>query len=206
MFERSRRYLHHIVEELERRGMPTNSRCSHGGERIQPARLLARARVRPVAVHSGTGKRYELAQNWWFDARRDIVASTSAALDYLSDVYEMHGDWQLALASYNWGEGAVARAIQKNRAAGLPTDYSNLTMPGGDSQLRSETAGAEEHHRESRAVRHRARSDPEPALFRDRYEDARHRRAARRAACRDAGRGIHGAQSGIQPAVDPGSR
>jgi membrane-bound lytic murein transglycosylase D len=77
----------------------------------------------------GTGKRYELAQNWWFDARRDIVASTSAALDYLSDVYEMHGDWHLALASYNWGENAVARAIQKNAAAGLPGDYLSLTMP-----------------------------------------------------------------------------
>jgi len=77
----------------------------------------------------GTGKRYELTQNWWFDARRDIVASTAAALDYLGDVYDMHGDWHLALASYNWGENAVARAIQKNRAAGLPTDYASLAMP-----------------------------------------------------------------------------
>ncbi len=69
----------------------------------------------------GTGKRYELAQNWWYDGRRDIVASTSAALDYLKDVYDMHGDWHLALASYNWGENAVARALEKNRARG-PAD------------------------------------------------------------------------------------
>jgi membrane-bound lytic murein transglycosylase D len=73
-----------------------------------------------------TGKRYSLKQSWWYDERRDIVASTSAALDYLQDLYDMHGDWQLALASYNWGENAVARAIERNRKAGLPTDYSDL--------------------------------------------------------------------------------
>jgi membrane-bound lytic murein transglycosylase D len=77
----------------------------------------------------GTGKRFELEQNWWYDARRDIVDSTNAALDYLTKLYEMHGDWQLALASYNWGEGAVARAIANNRRAGKPTDYSSLKMP-----------------------------------------------------------------------------
>jgi membrane-bound lytic murein transglycosylase D len=77
----------------------------------------------------GTGKRYELAQNWWYDGRRDIVASTSAALEYLKDVYDMHGDWQLALASYNWGENAVARALEKNRREGKPLDYSSINMP-----------------------------------------------------------------------------
>ena len=76
-----------------------------------------------------TGKRYKLDQNWWKDERRDIIASTSAALDYLQTIYEMHGDWHLALASYNWGEGAVARAVAKNRARGLPTDYESLKMP-----------------------------------------------------------------------------
>ena len=131
MFERSRRYLHHIVEELERRGMPTELALLPMVESAFNPLAYSRAHASGLwQFIPGTGKRYELAQNWWFDARRDIVASTSAALDYLSDVYEMHGDWQLALASYNWGEGAVARAIQKNRAAGLPTDYSNLTMPG----------------------------------------------------------------------------
>jgi membrane-bound lytic murein transglycosylase D len=77
----------------------------------------------------GTGRRFELEQNWWYDGRRDIVESTNAALDYLTKLYEMHGDWHLALASYNWGENAVARAIAKNRAAGKPTDYASLTMP-----------------------------------------------------------------------------
>jgi membrane-bound lytic murein transglycosylase D len=77
----------------------------------------------------GTGRRYDLKQNWWYDGRRDIVDSTTAALDYLARLYEMHGDWHLALASYNWGEGAVARAISRNRAAGRPADYESLSMP-----------------------------------------------------------------------------
>jgi membrane-bound lytic murein transglycosylase D len=77
----------------------------------------------------GTGKRYALKQNMWYDGRRDVVASTNAALDYLQDLYEMHGDWHLALASYNWGENNVARAIAKNRKAGKPTDYLSLPMP-----------------------------------------------------------------------------
>jgi membrane-bound lytic murein transglycosylase D len=76
-----------------------------------------------------TGKIFKLDQNWWRDERRDVIASTSAALDYLQRIYEMNGDWHLALASYNWGEGAVARAVVKNQAKGLPTDYEHLKMP-----------------------------------------------------------------------------
>jgi membrane-bound lytic murein transglycosylase D len=77
----------------------------------------------------GTGRRFELQQNWWYDGRRDIIESTKAALDYLTTIYEMHGDWHLALASYNWGENAVARAVAKNRKARKPTHYSSLKMP-----------------------------------------------------------------------------
>jgi membrane-bound lytic murein transglycosylase D len=76
-----------------------------------------------------TGKSYNLEQNFWYDGRRDIVASTNAALDYLQKLYDMFGDWHLALAAYNWGEGAVSRAIERNRAKGLPTDYASLDMP-----------------------------------------------------------------------------
>jgi membrane-bound lytic murein transglycosylase D len=77
----------------------------------------------------GTGRRYELKQNMWYDGRRDVLASTEAALDYLRDLYEMHGDWHLALASYNWGENNVARAVTKNRKRGKPVDYLSLDMP-----------------------------------------------------------------------------
>ncbi len=129
-FDRSRRYLYHIVDELEKRGMPTELallpmvESSFNPMAYSPAHASGLWQFIP-----GTGKRYDLAQNWWYDGRRDIVASTSAALDYLKDIYEMHGDWHLALASYNWGENAVARAIERNKAAGLPLDFANLRMP-----------------------------------------------------------------------------
>ena len=128
--ERSRRYLYHIVIELEKRGMPTELallpivESSFNPNAISSASALGIWQFIP-----STGKTYKLEQNWWFDQRRDIVASTNAALDYLQYIYEMHGDWHLALASYNWGEGAVGRAIAKNKARGLPTDYRSLTMP-----------------------------------------------------------------------------
>ena len=130
MVERSRPYLHHIVEELEARGMPTELallpmvESSFNPNAYSPAHAAGLWQFIPA-----TGKRFNLEQNWWRDERRDIVASTGAALDYLQTIYDMHGDWHLALASYNWGEGAVKRAINKNEARGLPTDYPNLTMP-----------------------------------------------------------------------------
>jgi membrane-bound lytic murein transglycosylase D len=129
-FDRSRPYLHHIVEELERRNMPTEIALLPMVESSFNPMAYSRAHASGLwQFIPGTGKRYELAQNWWYDARRDVVASTGAALDYLQDIYEMHGDWHLALASYNWGEHAVARAVEKNKASGSPTDYLSLTMP-----------------------------------------------------------------------------
>ena len=130
VFERSRRYLFHIVDEIEKRGLPTELALLPMVESSFNPMAYSRAHASGLwQFIPGTGKRYELTQNWWYDGRRDIIDSTSAALDYLKDVYEMHGDWHLALASYNWGENAVARALEKNRAAHLPLDYSSLTMP-----------------------------------------------------------------------------
>ena len=130
MFDRGRLYLFHIVEELEKRGMPTELALLPMVESAFNPMAYSRAHASGLwQFIPGTGKRYELKQNWWYDGRRDIVASTTAALDYLSAIYEMQGDWHLALASYNWGENAVARAVEKNRAAGRPTDYASLTMP-----------------------------------------------------------------------------
>ena len=76
-----------------------------------------------------TGKHYGLKQNFWFDSRRDVIAATDSALNYLQKLHDDFGDWQLALAAYNWGEGNVARAVAKNQKAGLPTDYASLKMP-----------------------------------------------------------------------------
>ena len=130
MFERTRRYLFHIVDELEKRHMPTELALLPMVESAFNPMAYSRSHASGLwQFIPGTGKRYELTQNWWYDGRRDVVASTNAALDYLQDLYEMHGDWHLALASYNWGENNVARAIQKNRKAGKPTDYLSLPMP-----------------------------------------------------------------------------
>jgi len=130
VFERSRRYMYHIVDEIEKRGLPTELALLPMVESSFNPMAYSRAHASGLwQFIPGTGKRYELAQNWWYDGRRDIVASTSAALDYLKDVYDMHGDWQLALASYNWGENAVARALEKNRREGKPLDYSSINMP-----------------------------------------------------------------------------
>lgn len=128
--ERSRPYMHHIVEEIEKRGLPTELALLPIVESAYNPMALSRARASGLwQFIPSTGKNYQLKQNWWVDERRDIVASTDAALDYLKYIYELHGDWHLALASYNWGEGAVGRAIAKNRAKKLPTDYSSLKMP-----------------------------------------------------------------------------
>ncbi|HMM55041.1 MAG TPA: transglycosylase SLT domain-containing protein [Candidatus Desulfobacillus sp.] len=128
--ERSRRYMHHIVEELERRGMPSELALLPIVESAYNPMAYSRAHASGMwQFIPSTGKTFQLDQNWWMDRRRDIIASTSAALDYLQSIYEMHGDWHLALASYNWGENAVARAIAKNRAKDLPTDYLSLAMP-----------------------------------------------------------------------------
>lgn len=130
MVERSKRYLYYIVEELEKRGMPTELALLPMVESAFNPMAYSRSHASGLwQFIPSTGKNYNLQQNSWYDGRRDIVASTSAALDYLQFLYEMHGDWHLALASYNWGENAVARAIEKNKVMGLPTDYLSLTMP-----------------------------------------------------------------------------
>ena len=130
MFDRSRLYLFHIVEEIEKRGLPTELALLPMVESAFNPMAYSRSHASGLwQFIPGTGRRYDLKQNWWYDGRRDIVDSTTAALDYLTAIYGMHGDWHLALASYNWGENAVARAIAKNRAAGKPTDYASLTMP-----------------------------------------------------------------------------
>ncbi|MFA7400724.1 MAG: LysM peptidoglycan-binding domain-containing protein, partial [Sideroxydans sp.] len=76
-----------------------------------------------------TGKHFGMEQNWWYDERRDVIGATNGALDYLEKLHDQFGDWELALAAYNWGENAVARAQAKNRRLGKPTDYSHLKLP-----------------------------------------------------------------------------
>lgn len=131
MLGRGSRYLHHIVEEVERRGMPTELALLPFVESAMNPTAMSSAQAAGLwQFIPSTGKQYDLKQNWWVDNRRDVVASTRAALDYLQSIYQMHGDdWFLALASYNWGEGSVLRAVRANQKAGRPADYAHLRMP-----------------------------------------------------------------------------
>lgn len=130
MVGRSSRYLYHIVEELERRKMPTELALLPFVESAFNPQAQSSAKAAGMwQFIPSTGKSYNLKQNMFRDERRDVLASTDAALDYLQRLYDMFGDWHLALAAYNWGEGAVSRAIARNQARGLPTDYASLTMP-----------------------------------------------------------------------------
>jgi membrane-bound lytic murein transglycosylase D len=130
MVERSKLYLFYIVEELERRGMPTEIALLPMVESAFNPMAYSRSHASGLwQFIPSTGKKHQLTQNWWADERRDVIASTNAALDYLQALYDLYGDWHLALASYNYGENGVARAIERNRAKGLPTDYVNLRMP-----------------------------------------------------------------------------
>lgn len=128
---RSQLYLHYVVEQIDARGLP------------QELALLpfVESSYNPMAYSSShaaglwqfipsTGKIFSLRQDWWYDGRRDVIASTQAALDYLTSLNEtFDGDWLLALAAYNCGPGCVSRAMKRNRELGLPTDYWNLQLP-----------------------------------------------------------------------------
>ncbi len=130
MTERGGRYLFHIVEELQRRELPFELALLPFIESAFNPQAESRARASGMwQFMPATGKDFELHQNLFRDDRRSVLASTRAALDYLQRLHGMFGDWQLALAAYNWGQGNVMRAIERNRRAGLPTDYLSLRMP-----------------------------------------------------------------------------
>ena len=130
MVERSSHFLFHVVEEVDRRHMPAEIALLPMIESAYNPQAYSRSHASGIwQFIPSTGKTYGLRQNFWYDGRRDPIAATSAALDYLQNLHGMFSNWELALAAYNWGEGAVGRAIARNQARDLPADYENLTLP-----------------------------------------------------------------------------
>ena len=130
MMDRSQKYLFYVVGEVEKRGMPSEIALL---PMIESAyNPIANSRSKAVGIWQfipSTGRLYGLKQDWWQDKRRNVVDATNAALDYLQKLHALFGTWDLALAAYNAGEGTVSRAIARNKAKGLPTDYAHLKLP-----------------------------------------------------------------------------
>ncbi|MEO0002639.1 MAG: hypothetical protein RLZZ22_331 [Pseudomonadota bacterium] len=130
MTARSNKYLFHIVEELERRNMPTELALLPFVESaFNPQAVSSASAAGMWQFMPATGKDFDLTQNMFRDDRRDVLASTRAALDYLERLNRQFNDWHLALAAYNWGQGNVAKAIKRNQAQGLGTSYTEINLP-----------------------------------------------------------------------------
>jgi len=129
-FRRGERYLYHIVTEIERRGMPLELALLPVVESAFNPVAYSRSRASGLwQFIPSTGKHYGLAQNWWIDERRDVLLATDAALTYLQYLHRyFKGDWFLAIAAYNGGEGTLGRAVSRNAAAGRPTDFFSLDL------------------------------------------------------------------------------
>ncbi|MED5324821.1 MAG: transglycosylase SLT domain-containing protein, partial [Pseudomonadota bacterium] len=129
--KRAKPFLYYITEEIEKRDMPMELVLLPIVESAFDPFAYSHGRAAGMwQFIPGTGKRFGMQQNWWYDGRRDVVASTQGALDYLTYLNEMFdGNWLHALAAYNSGEGRVQRAIKANKRAGKPTDFWNLNLP-----------------------------------------------------------------------------
>lgn len=130
MTERGGRYLFHVVEEVHKRGLPMELALLPFIESaFNPQALSVASASGMWQFMPATGRQFELKQNLFRDDRRDVLASTRAALDYLQMLHRMFDDWHLALAAYNWGQGNVQRALERNRRARQELVYTALRMP-----------------------------------------------------------------------------
>ena len=130
IFNRSQKYIHYILGEIEKRNMPTELALLPMVESAYYPVSYSRAHAAGLwQFISSTGKNYGLEQTWWRDERRDVIASTKAALDYLEALHAEFNDWQLVLAAYNWGENGLRRSIERHKKRGEGTTYFDLKMP-----------------------------------------------------------------------------
>ena len=130
MSERARLYLYFIVQEVQRRGMPTEIALLPMIESAFNPTAYSPANASGIwQFIPSTGKHYGMQQNWWHDGRRDVISATNGALDYLQTLHDEFGDWELALAAYNCGERCVQHAQKRNLRRHQPTDFVHLKLP-----------------------------------------------------------------------------
>jgi membrane-bound lytic murein transglycosylase D len=131
VFQRGQRYLYHVITEVEARGMPLEFALLPVVESAYEPFAYSSGRAAGLwQFIPGTGARFGLRRDWWFDGRRDVIESTRAALDYLQALHDQFdGDWLLAIAAYNVGENSVQRELEFNRAHGKPADFWHLRLP-----------------------------------------------------------------------------
>ncbi|MDA9299937.1 transglycosylase SLT domain-containing protein [bacterium] len=130
MFERTKRYIYYIVQEVQKRNMPMEIALLPIIESAYNP--IARSNMKAVGLWQfipSTGKNYGLQQNWWKDERSNVILSTNASLNYLEKLYNQFGTWELALAAYNAGEGKVGREIKRNKRRKRATDYYTISLP-----------------------------------------------------------------------------
>jgi membrane-bound lytic murein transglycosylase D len=130
LLERSTYFLHYFLEELEKRGLPTELALLPAVESAYKPHATSRSKAAGLwQFIPNTGRYFGLEQSWWYDGRRDLVRSTNAALDYLTSLNQkFDGDWFVTLAAYNAGQGNVRKAINKNLSSGKPIDYESLKL------------------------------------------------------------------------------
>ena len=207
-FRRGERYLYYIVGELEKRGMPLELALLPVVESAFNPVAYSRSRASGLwQFIPSTGKHYGLQQNWWIDERRDVIRATNAALDYLQYLNRyFNGDWYLAIAAYNGGEGTVSRAVERNAGAGTPDRLLQPRPQGRDARLRPEAAGHQPHRGRPDRLRPAVRGDPEPAVLRRRESGPADRPRRGGGPCRHHARRHVRAEPGLQPDDDATGR
>lgn len=129
IIQRSEKYLFYILEEINKRNMPTEIALIPIIESAYKPNALSRSKALGLwQIMPATGKYFGLKQDWWIDERQNVVDATDVALNYFEKLYARFGSWDLALAAYNAGGGTVGRAIKKNQAQGRPTNYQSLKL------------------------------------------------------------------------------
>ena len=207
VFQRADLYLYYIVDELERRDMPAELALLPIVESAFDPFAYSDGRAAGLwQFIPGTGKRFGLEQNWWFDGRRDVLESTRAALDYLEAMHEQFGDWLLAIAGYNAGEGNVERARKRAQAAGKSGDFWSISqyLPAETQTYVPRATRGPAARRRSAEIRHLAPGGHELASVRCRRHRQPNRHGPRGRARRHRHQRAHQLNPGVNRwATDP---